>query len=212
MSFSLPAPDEWKKFFHSFFVCPIAVESIQNSHFLLDKMRVLPNGGERKAFYDTNEKTVIEKQGAKMSQPTSVPPIVNRMMKSILRSPIHGLVSKIVLLISFTGRKSGKTFTTPVSYSQFGNQVYVFTHGNWWKNLRNGATVSLRLRGREVQGIAEPVAEDTQAIAAQLAKHLRNVPSDAKYYGVTFDENKNPRTDQIAQAAQSVVMLRIQLC
>ncbi len=82
-----------------------------------------------------------------MSQATSIPPFVNRAMKLVLRSPMHGLVSKTVLLISFHGRKSGKTYTTPVSYSQNGDQVVIFTHAAWWKNLRSGAPVTLRLRG-----------------------------------------------------------------
>ena len=147
-----------------------------------------------------------------MSQPNSVPPILNRVMKLMLRSPMHGMVSKTVLLITFTGRKSGKTYTTPVSYSQFDDQVYVFTHATWWRNLRRGVPITLRLRGREVQGLAEPVAEDKQAVAAGLIAHLRKVPSDASFYGVTFDDHKNPRADEAEKAAQTVVMIRIQLC
>ncbi len=147
-----------------------------------------------------------------MSQPTSVPPIVNHAMKFVLRSPAHGMVSKTILLITFTGRKSGKTYTTPVSYSQFGDQVYVFTHATWWKNLHRGTPVTLHLQGRELQGLAEPVAEDKQVIAARLIEHLRKVPSDAPFYGVTFDDHKNPRADEVGKAAQTVVMIRIQLC
>jgi deazaflavin-dependent oxidoreductase (nitroreductase family) len=126
------------------------------------------------------------------------------------------MVSKNILLITFTGRKSGKTYTTPVSYSQFDDQVYVFTHAAWWKNLRSGTPsgtpVTLRLRGREFQGLAEPVAEDKQAIAARLIAHLRKVPFDARYYGVTFDDHGNPRAEEAEKAAQTVVMIRIQLC
>lgn len=147
-----------------------------------------------------------------MTQATSVPPIVNRSMKLILRSPMHALVSKTVLLITFTGRKSGRTYTTPVSYSQNGGQVYIFTHANWWKNLRGDAPVSVRIQGQEFQGLPEPVVEDKQAVAAGLAAHLRKVPSDARYYGVTFDAQNNPKTEEVAQAAKSVVMIRIQLC
>jgi deazaflavin-dependent oxidoreductase (nitroreductase family) len=147
-----------------------------------------------------------------MSQTPSVPPLVNRAMKLVLRSPVHGLVSKTILLITFTGRKSGKTYTTPVSYSQYDDQVTVFTHATWWKNLRSGTPVTLRLRGRDVQGLAEPVAEDKQVIAARLMAHLRKVPSDATFYGVTFDEHKNPRAEEVEKAAQTVVMIRIQLC
>jgi deazaflavin-dependent oxidoreductase (nitroreductase family) len=133
-------------------------------------------------------------------------------MKFILRSPAHGMVSKTVLLITFTGRKSGKTYTTPVDYSQDGDQVYIFTHANWWKNLRGGAPVTLRLRGRDLQGVAEAQAEDKDAVAAGLAAHLRKVPSDAKYYGVTFDENGNPRAVEVEKAAQTAVMIRVRLC
>ena len=42
--------------------------------------------------------------------------IMNPAIKLILRSPLHGLMSKRLLLITFTGRKSGKQFTTPLGY------------------------------------------------------------------------------------------------
>lgn len=147
-----------------------------------------------------------------MSETPTVPPMLNRFMKTVLRSPVHGMVSKTVLLISFTGRKSGKVYTTPVDYSQIDDQVTIFTHSDWWKNLRGGAPVTLRIRGQEFQGVAEPVAEDKQAVADGLMTHLRLVPSDAKYYGVTFDEEKNPNAEDVKRAAQSAVMIRIRLC
>ena len=147
-----------------------------------------------------------------MSQTPTVPPYVSSAMKLVLRSPVHGMVSKTVLLITFTGRKSGKTYTTPVDYSQDGDQVTIFTHADWWKNLRGGAPVTLRIQGRELQGFAEPVAEDKRAVAAGLTEHLRKVPSDARYYGVTFDDQRNPRAEEVEKAAHGVVMIRVRLC
>ena len=146
-----------------------------------------------------------------MSQTPTVPPWVNRAMKLVLRSPVHGMVSKTVLLISFKGRKSGKTYTTPVSYSQDGGQVTIFTHADWWKNLRDCPSVTLQMRGRQVQGLVEQVVEDKQAVAAGLAQHLRKVRSDAKYYGVTFDEQGNPRAEEVEKAAQTVVMICVRV-
>jgi hypothetical protein len=147
-----------------------------------------------------------------MSQTPAVPPFVNNAMKFVLRSPMHGMVSKSVMLITFTGRKIGRTYTTPVSYSQDGDQVTIFTHATWWKNLRSGAPVTLCIRGCDLQGLAEPVAEDKGAVAAGLATHLRKVPSDARYYAVTFDDYRNPRAEEVEKAAQTVVMIRIRLC
>jgi deazaflavin-dependent oxidoreductase (nitroreductase family) len=147
-----------------------------------------------------------------MSQSTTIPPFFNRAMKAVLRSPVHGMVSKSILLITFTGRKSGRSYTTPVSYSQHGDQVTIFSHADWWKNLRNGAPVTLQIRGRELQGLAEAVAEDKRAIATQLTAHLREAPFDARYYDVTFDEHKNPRAAEVEKAVQTVVMISVQLC
>ena len=147
-----------------------------------------------------------------MSENPAVPPYVNSAMKFILRSPAHAMVSKTILLITFTGRKSGKTYSTPVSYSQSGDQVSIFTHASWWKNLHSDTPVTLRIQGRDLQGIPEAVAEDKGAVAAGLSAHLRKVPSDARYYGVTFDDQGNPRAEEVAEASQTVVMVHLRLC
>jgi len=147
-----------------------------------------------------------------MTATPTIPPYVNSAMKFVLRSPVHGMVSKSILLITFTRRKSGKTYTTPVSYSQSDDQVTIFTHADWWKNLRSGKLVTLRLQGRELQGLAEPVAQDKPAVVAGLMAHLRKVPSDARFYGVTFDDHRNPSAEEVKKAVQTVVMIRIRLC
>jgi hypothetical protein len=50
------------------------------------------------------------------------------------------------------------------------------------------------------------------AIAAGLSQHLRKVPSDARYYDVTFDDHGNPRAEEVEKAAKGVVMIRARLC
>jgi hypothetical protein len=146
-----------------------------------------------------------------MSEATAIPPFVNKAMKFVLRSPAHGLISKNILVITFTGRTSGKTYSTPVSYSQVGDVVCIFTHAAWWKNLVGGKPVSLRLRGRESRGLAQIMVEDKLAIAVRLGEHLRKVPTDAPYYGVTFDKNGNPRQNELEKGAQTVAMINVHL-
>ena len=147
-----------------------------------------------------------------MSETPTIPPYVNSAMQFVLRSPVHGMVSKSILLITFTGRKSGKSYTTPVSYSQENGMVTIFTHADWWKNLRGGAPVTLRIQGRELQGFAEPVVDDKAAVAAGLIEHLRKVPSAARYYKVSFDEHNNPRAEEVSEAAQTTVRISVRLC
>lgn len=144
-----------------------------------------------------------------MSESPSVSPILNKTMKFVLRSPLHGMVSNYLTLITFTGRKSGKHYTTPVSYYQQEDTVFIFTHANWWKNLRGGVPVTIRLRGRDYPGMAEVIVEDKDAIAVQLAAHLKQSPFDAKFYNVSYDEQGEPVRAEVEEAVKTVVMVRV---
>lgn len=103
--------------------------------------------------------------------------IYNPIMKSILRSPLHGLISKNTMLITFTGRKSGKIYTTPVNYVRDGDDFTVFSQCNriWWRNLRGGAPVTVRVKGQNLKAIGESVddreaAQNRVMIRVQLTK------------------------------------------
>jgi hypothetical protein len=61
----------------------------------------------------------------------------------VLRSPLHGLLSRRTALITVTGRRSGREFTFPVGYEQRGDGVCITVgspeHKRWWRNLRTPA-------------------------------------------------------------------------
>ena len=103
----------------------------------------------------------------------------NPFMKWLLRSPFHFIISKIYLLITFSGRKSGKIYTTPVQYAQQGNTLYIITSEGytWWKNLRDGTEVQLHLRGKTCHGHAE-ISTDPQIISTLLQKIYPGLTSE----------------------------------
>lgn len=76
----------------------------------------------------------------------------NPLLILMLRSPLHPLLSGNTLALTYTGRKSGRTYTTPVNYVRDGDRLWATSYRTrtWWRNLRNGVPVSLRLQGREV--------------------------------------------------------------
>lgn len=143
------------------------------------------------------------------------PPVwVNKMMTRILRSPLHGMVSKSIMLISVTGRKSGKKYMIPVTYVRDGDLVRCSTNRtmrSWWKNLRGGANVTVWLRGKEVTGHAFVIYDDLEAIAKGIEMMLTAVPSNAKYYNVRMDEEKRPFPEDVAQATQRNVIVEIKI-
>ena len=146
-----------------------------------------------------------------MSKKRAVPRWLNRVMKFVLRSPLHRVVSNQIMLLTFTGRKSGKIYTIPVSYTQQGDTLYMFTNHIWWKNLTEDVPVTLLLRGRQVKATVRLNTDDVELIAPNLAEHLRDKPTDAPIHKVTYDDNGEPVAAEVRRAAGNVRMVRFSL-
>ncbi len=84
--------------------------------------------------------------------------VANKIFIPLLRSPLHFLVSHGLMLITVTGRKTGKQYTTAVAYVRDGPRVVFFSGRDllWIKNLAGGAPVRLRLRGKDLPATAHP--------------------------------------------------------
>ena len=98
----------------------------------------------------------------------------NLVVVGLLRSPLHRLASGSLVLITYRGRRSGRRFTIPVMYAERGRALIILVghaeQKRWWRNLRGGAEVELRLRGRHLRGQAE-VVEGKAAVDAYLGRY-----------------------------------------
>jgi hypothetical protein len=137
--------------------------------------------------------------------------LLNPIMKLILRSPLHPLVSKRIMIIRFSGRNSGCEYATPVSYFRDGDLVVCFTHSPWWKNIGDGAAVSARIQGVDFNGRAVAISEDVEQKVENLTRMLQAVPSDAGFYNVRFDEKGVPLREDVERAVREAVLIRIRL-
>jgi deazaflavin-dependent oxidoreductase (nitroreductase family) len=140
----------------------------------------------------------------------------NPIMTWLIRSPLHFFVSKNMMLMTYQGRKSGKIYTTPMNYSRIynGDGEYLLAISSrervWWRNLRGGAPVTLRLQGKDVQANAE-CFEDVEEIAADLTMLLKTNPAYARYLDIRVDADGVPQTEDIRRTAQERVTVRVKL-
>ena len=136
--------------------------------------------------------------------------IGNFFMKAMLRSPLHRMLSKNLLLITFLGWKSGNFYTTPTNYIQDGETVWLSSTRDrvWWRNMVGGAAVTLRLRGKDVKGKANAY-EDDEKVADGLTAIFKAAPNFAKYFKVTLDENGQPNPTELTEAAKTRVVIEI---
>jgi len=135
----------------------------------------------------------------------------NRVPTAILSSPLHRLLSSKRLVLTFTGRRSGNRFATPVNFLQRGSQLLVTTDSKWWRNLEGGAPVELRLRGRRVLAIAEAV-RDPDSVAQALTALVRDHPPYGRWAHVRVGADGTPHAADVdAEIAAGRVLVRIQL-
>jgi deazaflavin-dependent oxidoreductase (nitroreductase family) len=86
--------------------------------------------------------------------------MMNPFVRPLLRSPLHGMMSGRLILLTYTGRQSGKQYSHPVGYAQVDeNTLMVGTQNRWWHNVRGGGQVKVRLRGVDRQAHAEPITD-----------------------------------------------------
>jgi hypothetical protein len=106
--------------------------------------------------------------------------LVNPLVKALLRSPCHRLVSGSLLVLTYTGRRTGRRHSLPVMYAEREDALVVFAgrprEKRWWRNLRGGAPVEVVWRGRRLRGRAEVVSEDGAGARDDVAVYAAKFP------------------------------------
>ena len=176
-------------------------ERYSNERYLnLEDKMVEPAGESPTAGHDA----VAGGSKAKMSR-------ANRVPAAILSSPLHRLLSRKRLVLSFTGRRSGMRYATPVNYLQRGHEVLITTDSPWWRNFIDGAPVQLRLRGQRVAATAVAV-RDADQVAEALTALVKDHPPYGRWAHVRVGADGTPdAADVAAEVAKGRVLVRVAL-
>ena len=140
---------------------------------------------------------------------------LNPLVTATLRSRAHWPLSKGLLLLSFTGRKSGRRFTIPVGYQRDGDVLTVLVSEaqkkRWWRNYREAGPVTVRLRGRERSGTGWVVPPDSDEFRDRAERSLRRVPGLTRVFGVVLDPASGLSPDQLDRLRRKMAIVRIDL-
>jgi hypothetical protein len=135
------------------------------------------------------------------------PDWANSLMKWALTTPgLQAMVGQGVALLTFTGRKTGRTYTIPVSYHRGEDTVTVVTKTvrNWWRNFSSPHEVQLRLAGRNYRGMAEVKTGEAEMLEFMM-DYLNKRPIDAKAYGLSGEIS----AEKVARILPHIVLIRI---
>lgn len=132
----------------------------------------------------------------------------NDFVKFFLRTPLYVFFGD-TMLITVTGCKTGKKYTTPVGFYRDGDSLWVISSRDrtWWRNVKDGAEVEMRIRGKNVKGFAVAVL-DEGAVAEQVLEYVRHIPMSARALGVRM-ENGEPNLEDAARLANERLFVKI---
>ena len=133
----------------------------------------------------------------------------NPVVRWLLDSPVHRVLSTNTLLLSYVGRNSGRAYVTPVNYVQCGDTFLITSlrTRKWWRNLRGGADVRLTVRGREV-GARAIVIEDDGLVTDELERYFNVAPKVARFFRVKRMSDGHFDVFRAAELALEMVMVK----
>lgn len=102
---------------------------------------------------------------------------LNLILSRVFRST--NISSKLVLVLTTTGRKSKKPHSTPLQYEQIEGIYYVASargdKADWYQNILADAKVEVEVGGQHFPASAQPIT-DAQQIADFLEIRIRKRP------------------------------------
>ena len=109
-----------------------------------------------------------------MNFKSSVVGRVNRLVVGLRDVPVVGkLVRRGITVVTYTGRKSGRTFSTPVGYQRKGDvvdiRVMMPDDKTWWRNFNGeGGPLTLEIDGAQRTGHATSHGDDKGRVTVRV--------------------------------------------
>jgi hypothetical protein len=129
--------------------------------------------------------------------------VVNPILRLLLRTPVMGGARNQLMVLSFTGRKSGRRYSIPVTAHHIDNDLYALTGVAWKRNFLGGATAEVLLNGKTTAMRGELI-EDKSVVADLYRRCSESYgPKRAqRMMGVKFRDDRIPTLEEFTEAAE----------
>lgn len=143
--------------------------------------------------------------------PDAMLKVVNPALKVALKTPLGGFIGDF-MLVSFTGRKSGKQYSTPVSAHQLDGDLYVVLEAQWKHNFRGGADAQVSYRGKTRTMHGELITDRSAvAVIAERVATSYGAKKAQRQMGMTFRDDRLPSIAEWEEAADRMKIAAIKL-
>jgi deazaflavin-dependent oxidoreductase (nitroreductase family) len=107
---------------------------------------------------------------------------IQKIHRALYAIGLGPLVGRIILLLTTTGRRSGKKRVTPLQYEMIGADYFLGAargvNADWVRNIQSNPQVEIRVGARYFQGTAEVITDPSKfadLMEVRLERHPRMV-------------------------------------
>lgn len=137
--------------------------------------------------------------------------LVNPVLHLALRTPL-GAAMKEFMVVSFTGRKSGRHFAVPVSAHHVDSDLYVVLTAGWKYNFRDGAPADVLYAGRTTAMQGQLITDP--AVVADLGHRIAasyGAKKAQRSMGLKFRDGTVPSVADFTEASHRLGLAAIRL-
>lgn len=129
--------------------------------------------------------------------------VMKPVVKFLLNSPLGGSLRRDMMVLNFTGRKSGRRFSVPVSAHRLDNALYALASAGWTINFSNGANADVLHDGKTTTMRGELI-RDPAAVAdlSYRAAEAYGPKKAQRMMGLKFRDNRVPTVAEFVETAQ----------
>jgi deazaflavin-dependent oxidoreductase (nitroreductase family) len=126
--------------------------------------------------------------------------VINRIASLLLRTPgVSSGIGRRLIIITVTGRKTGKKYSVPVSYTRHDGAVLFGTQFAWARNMRTGDPVEVILRGKRRQADVQ-VISDEEGVVTMYDVICRDNHQFARFNNISLGPDGTPSPGDLHQA------------
>jgi len=125
------------------------------------------------------------------------------------------LIGRLVLLLTTTGRKTGKARVTPLQYEEIDGRIYLGAalgqRADWVRNIRANPAVEVQVKGRRFHATASIINECGQIadfLEVRLQRHPRMVGAILRGNGLALPPSRAD-LEQYARGLTLVVIREV---
>jgi hypothetical protein len=137
--------------------------------------------------------------------PEAILRIANPIMKLLLHTPFAGPARNQLMVVNFTGRKSGRHYSIPLTAHVIDGVLFAMTGNAWKANFRDGAAAQVLHDGKTTAMRGELITDKAHVtdLYSRCAESY-GVKRAERAFGLGFRDHQMPTHDQFAEAVDEL--------